>query len=175
MPPSQRSDKTLMEVSQCALDSLYIRNIWLLYIGMFFVNLIWYLYLFWLNKHCLGLSLFQLICLVAPQQKYNSYRNIPYMCISNNKQHVCPFSKQRTSLPSYRTPTPNPPNPPPPTLPTPPHPTPTPHPHPHPPHPPPTTPPTHPPPPPPPPPPHHHHMTSNTFPAKDRNWPWCFG
>ena len=24
---------------------------------MFFVNLIWYLYLFWLNKHCLSLSL----------------------------------------------------------------------------------------------------------------------
>ena len=56
-PPCQRSDMTLMEVSQRALDSLYIRNIWLLYIAMFFVNLIWYLYLFWLNKHCLSLSL----------------------------------------------------------------------------------------------------------------------
>ena len=56
-PPCQRSDMTLMEVSQCALDSLHIRNIWLLYIVMFFVNLIWYLYLFWLNKHCLSLSL----------------------------------------------------------------------------------------------------------------------
>ena len=56
-PPCQRSDMTLMEVSQRALDSLYIRNIWLLYIGVFFVNLIWYLYLFWLNKHCLSLNL----------------------------------------------------------------------------------------------------------------------
>ena len=56
-PPCQRSDMTLMEVSQHALDSLYIRSIWLLYIVMFFVNLIWYLYLFWLNKHCLSLSL----------------------------------------------------------------------------------------------------------------------
>ena len=55
--PCQRSDITLMEVSQRALDSLYISNIWLLYIGVFFVNLIWYLYLFWLNKHCLSLSL----------------------------------------------------------------------------------------------------------------------
>ena len=55
-PPCQRSDVTLMEVSQHALDSLYIRSIWLLYIVMFFVNLIWYLYLFWLNKHCLSLS-----------------------------------------------------------------------------------------------------------------------
>ena len=27
---------TLMEVSQRALDTLYIRNIWLLYISMFF-------------------------------------------------------------------------------------------------------------------------------------------
>ena len=56
-PPCQRSDMTLMEVSQRALDSLCIRNIWLLYIGMFFVNLIWYLYPFWLNKHHLSLSL----------------------------------------------------------------------------------------------------------------------
>ena len=56
-PPCQRSDVTLMEVSQHALHSLYIRSIWLLYIVMFFVNLIWYLYLFWLNKHCLSLSL----------------------------------------------------------------------------------------------------------------------
>ena len=56
-PPCQRSDVTLMEVSQHALDSLYIRSIWLLYIVMFFVNLIRYLYLFWLNKHCLSLSL----------------------------------------------------------------------------------------------------------------------
>ena len=56
-PPCQRSDMTLMEVSQRPLDSLYIRNICLLYIVMFFVNLIWYLYLFWLNKHCLSLSL----------------------------------------------------------------------------------------------------------------------
>ena len=57
-PPCQRSDMTLIEVSQRALDSLHIRNIWLLYILLcFFVNLIWYLYLFWLNKHCLSLSL----------------------------------------------------------------------------------------------------------------------
>ena len=49
-PPCQRSDMTLMEVSQRALHLLYIRNIWLLYIVMFFVNLIWYLYLFWLNN-----------------------------------------------------------------------------------------------------------------------------
>ena len=56
-PLRSPSDVTLMEVSQHALDSLYIRSIWLLYIVMFFVNLIWYLYLFWLNKHCLSLSL----------------------------------------------------------------------------------------------------------------------
>ena len=42
-PLCQRSDMTLMEVSQRALDSLYIRIIWLLYIGVFFVYLIWYL------------------------------------------------------------------------------------------------------------------------------------
>ena len=45
-PTYQRSDMTLMEVSKRALDSLYIRNIWLWYIVMFFVNLIWYPYLF---------------------------------------------------------------------------------------------------------------------------------
>ena len=44
--PCQRSDMTLMEVSQDALDSLYIRTIWLLYIDVFFVDLIWYLCLF---------------------------------------------------------------------------------------------------------------------------------
>ena len=31
-----RSDMTLLEVPQRALDSFYIRNIWLLYIGVFF-------------------------------------------------------------------------------------------------------------------------------------------
>ena len=34
-PPCQRSDMTLMEVSQRALDSLHIRNIWLLHICVF--------------------------------------------------------------------------------------------------------------------------------------------
>ena len=63
-PPCQRSDMTLMEVSQRALDSLYIRNIWLLYIVMFFVNLIWYLYLFWLNKHSLSLSLSLILAII---------------------------------------------------------------------------------------------------------------
>ena len=49
-PPCQRSGMTLMEVSQCALDSLYIRNIWLLYIVMFFLT--WYgicIYFGWIN------------------------------------------------------------------------------------------------------------------------------
>ena len=34
-PHASGSHMTLMEVSQRALDSLYIRNIWLLYIGVF--------------------------------------------------------------------------------------------------------------------------------------------
>ena len=34
-PPCQQSDMTLMEVSQRALDQLYIRYIWLLYVGVF--------------------------------------------------------------------------------------------------------------------------------------------
>ena len=33
-PPCQRSDMTLMEISQRALASFYIRNEWLLYIGV---------------------------------------------------------------------------------------------------------------------------------------------
>ena len=77
-PPCQRSDVTLMEVSQDALDSLYIRSIWLLYIVMFFVNLIWYLYLFWLNKHCLSLS--------------ESETLVSHYIPANIKQHECKFT-----------------------------------------------------------------------------------
>ena len=55
--PSQRSEITLMGVCQRALASLCIRNIWSLYTGVFFVNLIWYLYLFWLNRLSLSLKM----------------------------------------------------------------------------------------------------------------------
>ena len=56
-PPCQRSDMTLIEVSQRALHSLYMRLYGYCILLCFFVNLIWYLYLFWLNKHCPSLSL----------------------------------------------------------------------------------------------------------------------
>ena len=58
-PPYQRSDMILMEVSQHAYDMIhYISGLF----GYFcvceiYVNLIWYLYLFMLNKFCLSLSL----------------------------------------------------------------------------------------------------------------------
>ena len=58
-PPCQRSDMILMEVSQHAYDMIhYISGLF----GYFsvceiYVNLIWYLYLFMLNKFCLSLSL----------------------------------------------------------------------------------------------------------------------
>ena len=58
-PPCQRSDMILMEVSQHAYDMIhYISGLF----GYFsvceiYINLIWYLYLFMLNKFCLSLSL----------------------------------------------------------------------------------------------------------------------
>ena len=58
-PPCQRSDMILMEVSQHAYDMIhYISGLF----GYFsvceiYVNLIWHLYLFMLNKFCLSLSL----------------------------------------------------------------------------------------------------------------------
>ena len=58
-PPCQRSDMILMEVSQHVYDMIhYISGLF----GYFsvceiYVNLIWYLYLFMLNKFCLSLSL----------------------------------------------------------------------------------------------------------------------
>ena len=58
-PPCQRSDMILMDVSQHAYDMIhYISGLF----GYFsvceiYVNLIWHLYLFMLNKFCLSLSL----------------------------------------------------------------------------------------------------------------------
>ena len=58
-PPCQRSDMILMEVSQHAYDMIhYISGLF----GYFsvceiYVNLIWYMYLFMLNKFYLSLSL----------------------------------------------------------------------------------------------------------------------
>ena len=58
-PPCQRSDVILMEVSQHAYDMIhYISGLFgYLYVCETYVNLIWYLYLFMLNKFCLSLSL----------------------------------------------------------------------------------------------------------------------
>ena len=58
-PPRQRSDLTLMEVSQRVYDVIhYISGLYgYLYICEIYVNLIWYLYLFMLNTFCLSLSL----------------------------------------------------------------------------------------------------------------------
>ena len=58
-PPCQRSDMILMEVSQRAYDMIhYISGlIGYFYVCEIYVNLIWYLYLFMLNKFCLSLSL----------------------------------------------------------------------------------------------------------------------
>ena len=56
-PSCQRSDMTLVEVSQRALDSLYIGKIWLLHTGVFcktgmvFVSIL-------VKKNCLSLSIF---------------------------------------------------------------------------------------------------------------------
>ena len=57
-PPCQRSDMILMEVSQRAYDMIhYISGLYgYLYVCEIYVNLIWYLYLFMLNKFCLSLS-----------------------------------------------------------------------------------------------------------------------
>ena len=58
-PPWQRSDMILMEVSQHAYDMIhYISGLFgYFYVCEIYVNLIWYLYLFMLNKFCLSLSL----------------------------------------------------------------------------------------------------------------------
>ena len=58
-PPCQRSYMILMEVSQRAYDMIhYISRLYgYLYVCEIYVNLIWYLYLFMLNKFCLSLSL----------------------------------------------------------------------------------------------------------------------
>ena len=58
-PPCQRSDMILMEVSQRAYDIIhYISGLFCyFYVCEIYVNLIWYLYLFMLNKFCLSLSL----------------------------------------------------------------------------------------------------------------------
>ena len=58
-PPCQRSDIILMEVSQHAYDMIhYISGLFgYFYVCEIYVNLIWYLYLFMLNKFCLSLSL----------------------------------------------------------------------------------------------------------------------
>ena len=58
-PPCQRSDIICMEVSQRAYDmNHYISGLCgYLYVCEMYVNLIWYLYLFMLNKICLSLSL----------------------------------------------------------------------------------------------------------------------
>ena len=57
--PCQPSDMILMEVSQRAYDMIhYISGLYgCLYVCEIYVNLIWYLYLFMLNKFCLSLSL----------------------------------------------------------------------------------------------------------------------
>ena len=57
-PPCQRSDMILMEVSQHAYDMIpYISGLFgYLSVCEIYVNLIWYLYLFMLNKFCLSLS-----------------------------------------------------------------------------------------------------------------------
>ena len=71
-PPCQRSDMTLVEVSQHAYDNSYIRSI--LSFVFFFkethVNLIWYLYPFSFNKLCLSLSL-----------SLSHVRTCTYMCV----------------------------------------------------------------------------------------------
>ena len=56
-PPCQRSDMILMEVSQHAYDMIhYISGLFgYFYVCEIYVNLIWYLYLFMLNKFCLSL------------------------------------------------------------------------------------------------------------------------
>ena len=58
-PPCQRSDMILMEVSQHAYDMIHnISGLFgYFYVCEIYVNLIWYLYLFMLNKFCLSLSL----------------------------------------------------------------------------------------------------------------------
>ena len=58
-PPCQRSDMILMEVSQHAYDMIHYISGLLGYFSVcaIYVNLIWYLYLFMLNKFCLSLSL----------------------------------------------------------------------------------------------------------------------
>ena len=58
-PPCQRSDMTLMEVPQHAYDMIhYISGLYgYLYVCEIHVKLIWYLYLFMLNKFCLSLIL----------------------------------------------------------------------------------------------------------------------
>ena len=67
-PPCQRSDMILMEVSQHAYDMIhYISGLFgYFYVCEIYVNLIWYLYLFMLNKFCLSLSLSLVFC----RQKY---------------------------------------------------------------------------------------------------------
>ena len=58
-PPCQRSDMILMEVSQRAYDIIHYTSglFGYFYVCEIYVILIWYLYLFMLNKFCLSLSL----------------------------------------------------------------------------------------------------------------------
>ena len=78
-PPCQRSVMILMEVSQHAYDMIhYISGLFgYFYVCEIYVNLIWYLYLFMLNKFylCLSLSL-SFNCVLA----YNLFWYFPNIC-----------------------------------------------------------------------------------------------
>ena len=62
-------------VKTCIRFIIYQEYMVIVYCCVFFVNLIWYLYLFWLNKHCLSLSL-----------NLSLYLN---QCWPNSLTHIC--------------------------------------------------------------------------------------
>ena len=97
-PPCQRADMILMEGSQHAYDMIhYISGLFgYFYVCEIYVNLIWYLYLFMLNKFCLSLSLlhrFRAATVMMPAPHQNRCNGHPDLarvdmhatCIFNEK------------------------------------------------------------------------------------------
>ena len=96
-PPCQRSDMILMEVSQHAYDMIhYISGLFgYFYVCEIYVNLMWYLYLFMLNKFCLSLSL-SLHCILdvySPLLRQTAQRLIHYLNIYCYWQYILSAQK----------------------------------------------------------------------------------
>ena len=97
-PPCQGSDMILMEVSQHAYDMIhYISGLFgYFHVCEIYVNLIWYLYLFLLNRFCLSLSesdLEQLIivcwAIFFPECVWNVFDYLCHICCLFHNKLAC--------------------------------------------------------------------------------------